>query len=455
MGRYGSPPPGSSYSPPHTTEHLADAIDRAFSTYAAVRGMKQEDADRQRAEEDRQRRIGAEDDARDYRDARAASEDFIHRGTRPVDGTSVVSGVTLNGVGRPTPYNPHARDPYSGDEFAAVLDQQFREQTRGRLGGSGADAGLMPEDRSPSVTATLPPWITPTFPTGAQGVQYGGASMADVPAEVRAPVRPPGSFDPSTGTFTRAPLPLPPMMQEPDFRQLSSGRFQDVGALRAQQQAEFEAKLTEAMLLAEGRAGVQSRHRVPSQHERISARVGELVSGGMPLGAASRQARLEHGLTDGDGRGSRADTPPEVARRNLPIYNRDVSEADREVRSARGALPSRAEYEVQDREGAFPGDSTAAANRLRDALGRQDEARLTRDSVRAEVLGLPWERPEEDAGEGYALSPEDAQAMDEEFRTAAELYRGLLAKGVDAARARRAYDKETRKIAGRYAGAGR
>ena len=449
MARYVTPQP---YHGPEMGDAIAKALESFKIGYSMARGIKLDNEDRARADSERQ-------DARDRQDASDAARHHIYRGTRPVDHTSVVSGATLPSVGMP-------RESYDGDAFAATLEREFANHTRGALASpgrtpdAGSGAGSFGTDRPVAPSALS---AAPSFSLGGGMGQGMGQGMGRDPATptmetreaentaVHVAVGLPGSFDPSTGTFRRATLPVAPIMQEPDYRQLAPGRFQDVGAMRDQQRQEFEAKLTEAMLLAEGRAGVQARHRVPSQHERISARVGELVSGGMSLAAASRQARLEHGLTDGDGNGGgrRADTPPEIARRNLPIYDRDLADATREAREARD-LPLRSEYEVQGREDAFPGDSTAAANRLRSALGRQDEARLTRDSVRAEVLGLPWERPGGDEEDGFQLSPDDAREMDTEFREAAELYRALVAKGVPEARARRAYDARTRTIATRY-----
>lgn len=199
-----------------------------------------------------------------------------------------------------------------------------------------------------------------------------------------------------------------------------------------------------------------SRSQTPTDGAQRHARVIELLKEGKSLAEANRTARLEFGLTPGDGsRSSRDETPEGQARRDFPFFNIEARDAARDLREEQRATPLRSEYEVQDREDAFPADSAAHAARLSAARAADSTAHAQRDSVARVATGRPIPRvatPRIPHVRG--LDPRTAQAMQGEFDEAARTYQALVAKGVDEARARRAYEQRLASIAARYGVAG-
>jgi hypothetical protein len=186
----------------------------------------------------------------------------------------------------------------------------------------------------------------------------------------------------------------------------------------------------------------------PLLRDQMRQRIEDLMQQGRTLDQANSQARREFGYTvpvAGAAAGGRAAASPITdARRNLPIYERGVREAQSAVTAAQRAMPERPAFGFLTPSDStrFMADSTAAQADVEVAREALREARAARDSVAAEVTGAPPA-----AGVDDAATPDRMQT---EMRNAFQRRQRLLDRGVDREEVDRAYQATVQLILRRY-----
>jgi hypothetical protein len=189
----------------------------------------------------------------------------------------------------------------------------------------------------------------------------------------------------------------------------------------------------------------------PLVRDQIRERIQALVTGGMPLEQASHQARREFGYTVPRPGGAAGASPITAARRNLPIYERGVREAQAAVTATERALPRRPAFgfTVPEAEQRFRTDSASRAGSHAQALAALQRAKAARDSVAADVTGaLPPATPA--SPERPPTTADDLVAMRAELRDAFARRQRLLDGGVDPTEVDRAYQATVQQILRRY-----